>query len=97
MAVIVLVFCLTGRARFPKSSYLGSVNDERNVVELLEERVERLQQVNRTVDGWKDIVDKHGIDNLSSENDIFIIRHEVFYSLFSLQLCLGGIPLNKVD
>jgi hypothetical protein len=58
-----------------KKLFLGSVNDERNVVELLEEeRVERLQQVNRTVDGWKDIVDKHGIDNLCSDYDIFIIR-----------------------
>ena len=57
-----------------KKLFLGSVNDERNVVKLLEERVEQLQQVNRTVDGWKDIVDKHGIDNLCSDYDIFIIR-----------------------
>jgi hypothetical protein len=57
-----------------KKLFLGSVNDERNVVEVLEERVERLQQVNRTVDGWKDVVDKHDIDNLCSEYDIFIIR-----------------------
>jgi hypothetical protein len=44
-----------------KKLFLGSVNDERNVVEVIEERIERLQQVNKKVDGWKDIVDKHGI------------------------------------
>jgi hypothetical protein len=41
-----------------KKLFLGNVNDERNVVEVMEERIEQLQQVNKTVDGWKDIVDK---------------------------------------
>jgi lipoate synthase len=50
-----------------KKLFLGNVNDEQNVVKVIKEWIERLQQVNKTVDGWKDIVDKHGIDNLCSE------------------------------
>ncbi len=57
-----------------KKLFLGSVGDNRNVVEVLQQRIERLQQVNRTVDGWRDLVDKHDKDNLCSAYDIFIIR-----------------------
>ena len=57
-----------------KKLFLGSVSDNRNVVEVLQQRIERLQQVNRSVDGWRDLVDKHDKDNLCSAYDIFIIR-----------------------
>ena len=57
-----------------KKLFLGSSTDNRSVVEVLQQRVERLQQVNRTSDGWRDLIDKHDIDNLCSPYDIFIIR-----------------------
>ncbi|KAI2509704.1 hypothetical protein MHU86_4686 [Fragilaria crotonensis] len=57
-----------------KKLFLGNANDSRGVVDILEQRIERLQQVNRTVDGWKDVVEKHDKDNLCSSYDIFMIR-----------------------
>jgi Zn-finger protein len=57
-----------------KKLFLGDSTDERDVVEVLEQRIERLQQANKTINGWKDIVDKHDIDNLCSYYDVFIIR-----------------------
>ena len=57
-----------------KKLFLGNANDSRGVVEVLEQRIERLQQANRTVDGWKDVIEKHDKDNLCSSYDIFIIR-----------------------
>ena len=57
-----------------KKLFLGNPNDDRRVEIVLEERIERLQQANRTVDGWKDMVDKHDKDNLCSSYDVFIIR-----------------------
>ena len=42
-----------------KKLFLGDSADERDVVEVLEQRIERLQQVNKTQDGWRDIVDRH--------------------------------------
>jgi hypothetical protein len=47
-----------------KKLFFGSASDDRDVVEVLEEQIKRLQQANRTVDGWKDIIDKHDKDNL---------------------------------
>jgi hypothetical protein len=41
-----------------KKLFLGNVSDNRNVIEVLQQRIERLQQVNRTIDGWRDLVDK---------------------------------------
>ncbi len=43
-------------------------------VNVLEDRIERPQQANRTMHGWKDITDKHDKDNLCSSYDISIIR-----------------------
>jgi len=57
-----------------KKLFLGDSNDERGVVEVLEQRIERLQQANKTSDGWRDIIDKHDKDNLCTSYDIFIIR-----------------------
>ena len=57
-----------------KKLFLGKANDSRGVVDVLEERIERLQQANRTIDGWKDVIDKHDKDNLCSSFDVFIIR-----------------------
>lgn len=57
-----------------KKLFLGSSTDDRSVQDVLEQRIERLQQVNRSHDGWRDIVDKHDVDNLCSPYDIFIIR-----------------------
>ncbi|KAI2509402.1 hypothetical protein MHU86_5035 [Fragilaria crotonensis] len=57
-----------------KKLFLGNASDDRDVVKVLEERIERLQQANRSVDGWKDIIDKHDKDHLCSSYDVFIIR-----------------------
>ena len=57
-----------------KKLFLGDSNDERDVVEVLEQRIERLQQANKTSDGWRDIIDKHDKDNLCTSYDVFIIR-----------------------
>ena len=60
-----------------KKLFLGNVNDERNVVHVLEERIERLQQANKTENGWRDIVAKQDKDNLCTSYDIFIIRQDL--------------------
>ena len=57
-----------------KKLFLGNPNDSRDVVEVLTQRIERLQQANRSVDGWKDLVENHDKDNLCSSYDVFIIR-----------------------
>jgi hypothetical protein len=57
-----------------KKRFLGNINDEHDIVEALEEWIEWLQQANKAVDGWRDIVDKHDNDNLFSSYDVFIIR-----------------------
>jgi hypothetical protein len=57
-----------------KKLFLGNSNDERDVVEVLEQWIEWLQQANKTIDGWRDIIDKHDKDNLCSSYDVFIIR-----------------------
>ena len=57
-----------------KKLFLGDSNDERSVVNVLEQRIEWLQQANRTPDGWRDLIDKHDNNNLCSSYDIFIIR-----------------------
>jgi hypothetical protein len=41
-----------------KKFFLGDSNDERDVVKVLELRIERLQQANKTSGGWRDIIDK---------------------------------------
>ena len=41
-----------------KQFFLDDLNDERDVVKVLELRIERLQQANKTSGGWRDIIDK---------------------------------------
>ena len=57
-----------------KKLFLGNPNNDRRVKKVLDEQIKRLQQANRTVDEWKDMVDKHDKDNLCSSYDVFIIR-----------------------
>jgi Zn-finger protein len=57
-----------------KKLFLGHSTDERDVVDVLQQRIERLQQVNRTPDGWREVIDKHDRDNHCSSYDIFFIR-----------------------
>jgi len=57
-----------------KKLFLGSTSDNRDVVKVLEERIDRLQSANRTDDGWKDLIAKHDKDLLCSQYDIFMIR-----------------------
>jgi hypothetical protein len=64
-----------------KKLFLGDSNDSRNVVEVLKQRIERLQEANQTHDGWRDVVVRRDIDNLCSDFDKFIIRHS-FCCLF---------------
>jgi hypothetical protein len=56
-----------------KKLFLGSSTDNRSVVDALQQRIERLQQANGTSDGWRDLINKHNIDNLCSSYDMFII------------------------
>jgi hypothetical protein len=57
-----------------KKLFLGKATNSRGVVDVLEQQIERLQQSNRTVDGWKDVIDKHGEDNLCSSFNIIMGR-----------------------
>ena len=57
-----------------KKLFLGNPNDDRGIKDVLQERIERLQQANRTLDGWKDMIEKHDKDKLCSSYDVFIIR-----------------------
>ncbi|KAI2500715.1 hypothetical protein MHU86_13743 [Fragilaria crotonensis] len=57
-----------------KKLFLGNSSDDRDVLDVLHKWIKRLQQVNRTADGWKDLIDKHDKDNLCSPYDIFLIR-----------------------
>ncbi len=68
-----------------KKLFLGSSTDNRSVVNVLQQRTERLHQVNRSPDGWRDLIDKHDVDNLFSSYDIFIIQ------LQCSMLCLAYI------
>jgi hypothetical protein len=40
-----------------KELFLGNSSDYRRVVDVLQERIERLQQVNKSPDGWRDVID----------------------------------------
>jgi hypothetical protein len=77
-----------------KKLFLGSSSDDRSVVEVLQQRIERLQQVNRTSDGWKDLIDKHDIDNLCSPYDIFVIRQRC--SILCLAYIYAMEDMNSV-
>ena len=57
-----------------KKLFLGDSTDSQNVVEVLKQRIERLQEANQTHDGWRDVVVRRDIDNLCSDFDKFIIR-----------------------
>ncbi|KAI2495525.1 hypothetical protein MHU86_18970 [Fragilaria crotonensis] len=69
-----------------KKLFLGNANDSRGVVDILEQRIERLQQVNRTVDGWKDVVEKHDKDNPALSYDIFMIRQRCSILLLPIRM-----------
>jgi hypothetical protein len=77
-----------------KKLFLGTSTDVRSVVEILQQRIERLQQVNRSPDGWKDLVDKHDVDNLCSPYDIFIIRQRC--SILCLAYTVALEEMNSV-
>jgi hypothetical protein len=47
-----------------KKLFLGNSNDERDVVKVLEQWIERLQQAKKTFDSWRDIIDKHDKQSL---------------------------------
>jgi len=57
-----------------KKLFLGTATDERSVQEVIKQRIERLQGVNRSPHGWKDLIERHDVDNLCSPNDVFVIR-----------------------
>jgi hypothetical protein len=57
-----------------KKQFLGSSSNDRCVLEVLQQPIERLQQVTTTREGWRDVFNnKHDVDNLCSPYDIFII------------------------
>jgi hypothetical protein len=57
-----------------KMLFLGSSTDNRSVFDVLQQRIERLQQLNRSPNGWRDLIDMHDVDILCSPYDIFIIQ-----------------------
>jgi hypothetical protein len=77
-----------------KKLFLGTSTDVRSVVDILQQRIERLQQANRSPDGWKDLVDKHDVDNLCSPYDIFIIRQRC--SILCLAYTVALEEMNSV-
>ena len=76
-----------------KKLFLGDSNDSRNVVEVLQQRIERLQDANRTMDGWRDVIVRRDIDNLCSAYDIFIIRQRC--SILSLAYTVALEEMNS--
>jgi hypothetical protein len=57
-----------------KKPFLGNLSDYRRIVDVLQERIERIQQVSKSPDGWRDVIERHNVDNLCSAYDIFITR-----------------------
>lgn len=54
--------------------FLGSWSDDRHVLDLIQQVIEWLQQVNRTSDGCRDVINENNLENLCSPNaDIFFI------------------------
>ncbi len=79
-----------------KKLFLGSASDYRNVVDVLRQRIERLQQVNQTVDRWRDLVDKHDKGNLCSAYDILIIRQRLSILCLAYTLALEEMNSAKL-
>ena len=77
-----------------KKLFFGNSTDDRGVVDVLKQRIQRLQQVNRSQDGWRDLIDKHDVDNLCSAYDIFIIRQRC--SILCLAFILALEEMNSV-
>jgi hypothetical protein len=78
-----------------KKLFLGTPTDERSVQEVLKQRIERLQGVNRSPHGWKDLIERHDVDNLCSPHDVFIIRQRaVPNSMLGIHVCFGGDELS---
>ena len=75
--------------------FLGSASDYRNAVEVLQQRIERLQQVNWTVEGWRDLEDKNDKDNLCSAYDIFIIRQRSSILCLAYTMALEEMNLAR--
>jgi hypothetical protein len=67
-------------------------------VEVLKQRIERLQEANITHDGWRDVVVRRDIDNLCSDFDKFIIRQKMLYTiLLSLHYSITRDEFIKMD
>jgi hypothetical protein len=77
-----------------KKLFLGSSSDDRCVIEVLQQHIERLQQVNKTSEGWRDVIDKHDVENLCSPYDIFIIRQRC--SILCLAYIFAVEEMNSV-
>ena len=78
-----------------KKLFLGNPNDSRDVVEVLKQRIDRLQQANRSVEGWKDIVENHDKDNLCSTYDVFIIRQRCSILCLAYSLALEEMNSSR--
>ena len=76
-----------------KKLFLGSSTDIRSVVDLLQQRIERLQRAKRTSDGWRDLINKHDVDNLCSPYDIFITRQGYSILCLAYVVAVGGDEL----
>jgi len=68
-----------------KKLFLGDTKSELSVRKVLQQRIDRLQRVNRFPKGWKDMVENHDKDNTCSSYDIFIVKQR------SQLLCLAYI------
>ena len=78
-----------------KKLFLGDSNDSRNVVEVLKQRIERLQEANQTHDGWRDVVVRRDIDNLCSDFDKFIIRQRCCILSLAYTIALQEMNSSK--
>ena len=66
---------------------------DENVVEVLERRVQRLENVNSNYLGYKEIVKRHDIDNMCSNSDIFLLRQKSAYLCIAYKYALDH--MNK--
>jgi hypothetical protein len=78
-----------------KKLFLGNSNDKRDVVEVLEQRIEQLQQANKTSDGWRDIIDKHDKNNLCTS---YVCKHKSFLaSFFNQNIGPSGVHIYFLE
>jgi hypothetical protein len=57
-----------------KKLFLGDKTSAKSVRDVLENRIAKLQRVNRYGEGWREVVEQHDKDNLCTEHNIYVVR-----------------------